>query len=324
MLSSVVFALFASQAAAVCNANGWCSASKLNAYYACTDLESCITSKLSMDVVGGTMPVTLKYNLPAFKDGENDAKEFDTPDFADILKTTAADDKGAFFQLATGLKTGGNLVGYLMVAQGIAFKPMQLTELSVPEIDGMKLKPCAYKMTGDKCDPKNLKESEFKFSFGVYQKENCATPDSCFFILRASMDTSETGTAAVSFNGNATLNLANPPAATVAIATMAIGKFAVEFPTGVNVNNENYDEKGCDVYVESVEGKVINLAFKVKAPGAGKFLIYDPLVDNTGTASPTASASPTATAETSASIRLSASGAGVLLAGIVGLIMTAY
>lgn len=174
------------------------------------------------------------------------------------------------------MKLDGKTVGYLAVMQGIAIKDFELGSIATPVIpDGVgSLSPCMTTKVNGACTPKKFPLGSYKYSFAAYQTEDCENPSACMFALRSTLDTSLVGDVTLNA-GTKEYTMSDIPAMT-AIDSMNIGSFKLTFPTGANYNNESFDEKGAEVVVEEIKGKVIHLGVRVKTPGKGKFVMYDP------------------------------------------------
>jgi len=285
------------QSAGTCDeTTGVCLSSKLYSKYVCKGGTTAPTTKQCLEntialAANTAKSVKLTYQLPTLMDGTT-LKTFVLPTtIAEIKNDQSVDANKALFGLATALKTADAAVGskpsYFVVMQGMSFKAFNASVMPVPRIENDpavpnngQLKPCFYKMgTDGKCVPKQFKADDFKFSFAAFQSTDCENPTNCTFNLRAQADTANIAGESITFNGDASMTLASPPAADVVIKSMRIGKLRFTYPSGVNVNNEKFVENGCAVYVTSVTGTVINFEFRVAAPGKGKFAVYDPSVD---------------------------------------------
>jgi len=274
-------------AQSACNdKTNWCDfGPNMAAHYKCDSPANCLTSKVGLQSDYSKF-VDIQYSLPAFQDGTGaDLIEFEMSDLSGFVQSQNADAEKAYFAVATPLMLKGldTPVAYLAVLQGIAFTNFTLSSIATPEVPGVGvLNPCLAGMNTDgTCVSKNFEEGQFKWSFAAYQVEDCVQEKECTFYMRTKLDTSAVGDAYVSIvaSDSMTYSLTNPPAADVSISKIVIGDFGFTFPTGVNTNNEIYDEDGTKIFVESIVGKTINLQFAVKAPGAGKFVSYDPTVD---------------------------------------------
>jgi len=275
-------------AQSACNeVTNWCDfGPNMAAHYKCDTPTDCLTSKVGLQSDHSKF-VEIMYSLPALKDGAGaDLVEFEVSDFSGFVQDQNADAEKAYFAIATPLMINGGVtpVGYLAVLQGIAFTNFTLSSIPTPAVPGVGvLYPCLAGMNQDgSCVSKNFEEGQFKWSFAAYQVEDCANPSECVFYMRTKLDTSALGDDAyvsIVASDSKTYSLTNPPATDVSISKIVIGDFGFTFPTGVNTNNDIYDEDGTKIYVEAIDGKTINLQFAVKAPGAGKFVSYDPTVD---------------------------------------------
>jgi len=285
------FSVLAAATVAVANANtcgadGWCNFGSLDAYYNCPETPgpSCLESKIAKKDMRNEY-VKLQYVAPAYKDGDADAAEFSV-DANQVTQTSGMDENGAMFALTAPLNdAGGNTAAYLAVMQGITFKEFKSASVSVPAPPGSgsttgKMDICWAGATGGVCDEKTFPKDHFKFSFAAYQVANCENdPNNCFFFLRTQLDYSTVpASAPIYFNGDEAMT-ADKVATGIAnaISSITIGDQDFIFPTGVNVNNEQFVTTGCTVHLEETPAnKIMKLAFKVAAPGAGKFIMYDP------------------------------------------------
>jgi hypothetical protein len=286
--------LFVAGTIASCeDGTGWCNFGELDAYYSCDEEAvafdpNCLKSRIAAKGER-TKYIELAYETPAYRDGNADYVEFvvgaDKPSMASELTADFA-----MFQLAAPLFVQDNVdpVVYLGVMQAIAFNEIKSASIEIPEIPGRgKVDVCWGEMesTGV-CKEKTFSAGTFKFSFALVQPDTtkCNNPTNCFFFLRATMDLSKTGLSLddVYFNNDS----ANTASSKTffgegrVLSSLHLKDEVITFPTGVNVNNQEWVKNGCTVHLEEATGAdmVMHLAFKVSAPGPGKFLMYDPTV----------------------------------------------
>jgi len=287
--------LFVAGTIASCeDGTGWCNFGELDAYYMCDDAaqefdENCLKSRFAAKGER-TKYIELAYVTPAYRDGNSDYVEFVTTEEKPSLGSELTADF-AMFQVAAPLYVEDDVVNpvvYLGVMQAIAFNEIKSASIEIPEIPGIGTKDVCWgemESTGV-CKEKTFSAGTFKFSFAVIQPETteCESPTDCFFFLRTTMDLSRTDLTLddVYFNNDKTKTASSTTffGEGNVLSSLHFVDEVMTFPTGVNVNNQEWVKNGCTVHLEEATGAdmIVHLAFKVSAPGPGKFLMYDPTV----------------------------------------------
>lgn len=312
----------ATMAMAQCDTDGWCNFGDLDAHYSCpTPGPQCLESKISKTGMHNEY-VKLTYVAPALIDGTKDPIEF-IVDPSGIIDGQFADADEAFFTLATGLgvENMAEPAGYLLVMQGVSFNAFESSNISTPEIPGIGAMEICWGATtsAGKCESKAFAQHQYKFSFAAYQVAPCDTPDDCHFFLRTQVDTTNMpADAPIFFNGDAAMTVDKVATGVAnAVSSFNIGDQFFQFPTGVNVNNDNFLQAGCTVHLEEKPANgIMKLAFRVKAPGVNKFVMYDPDVSYKSTSDQSGAATTGGTDSTdfsAAPVAVSASLAALLV-----------
>lgn len=263
----------------------WCNFGTLDAYYKCNfDADpldtNCMKSRISLKDEHEKY-ISLEYQLPALRDGaEADYQEFQ---LTNIMGESTKDDDKALFKLATSLNFGEDTLAYLGVVQAVAFKDFTSKSIVMPQIPDVNpnLDVCWAENDGEDCKSKTFTAGSFKWSFAAYQVKDCANPDDCFFFMRSVIDAKllEVGLADIYFNGDKSVTAEGEAfGESFIVKSIHLKGQVFKFPEGVNVNNQEWMANGCTVHLEerTTDDMRLHLAFKVKAPGAGKFVMYDP------------------------------------------------